>query len=205
MKNILIRFSLIILVFGLLTFIPRNVNLTFGYNDTPVCGKEKPSKVVLYEPNHQLLPKATGVGEVRLNWLKAFRANKYTIGFGTTSGNYIYGATNLPDIDNYTVSNLNPGTRYYFAVRGVNDCMPGEWSREWSAVVGRGSGNLTYTGSENNNKVLPSTNLRKQGTGNENVVPSVAPKAEDQNLPPVGQPTPRVGFFQRILNFFLGR
>jgi hypothetical protein len=180
---------------------------------TPQCNADVPGTPVLYEPNHPLLPKATGAGEVRLNWLKAQKANKYTIGYGLSPRNYIYGAADISDADNYTVGHLNPGTRYYFAVKGVNVCMPGEWSREWSAVVGGGGGSstLTYTvtGSTEGNVVLtvtPTPVLGGQGFGN--VVPTVVvPTAEPQNLPPVviPTPTPKIGFFQRILNFLLGR
>ncbi|MCR4277145.1 MAG: fibronectin type III domain-containing protein [Candidatus Roizmanbacteria bacterium] len=209
MKNVLFRIGLVVFVFALLVVVPHNFNLIFGYAaGTPGCTNEKPAQVVLYEPNHALLPKATGAGEVRLNWLKATRANKYTIGFGTSSGNYIYGAANIADTNNYTVGHLNPGTRYYFAVKGVNGCMPGDWSREWSAVVGRGGGTstLTYTGSRDTGSVVPSIVLKKQGTGGGNVVPTVVvPSVVEQNLPLVAEPTPKIGFFQKILNFLLGR
>ena len=103
---------------------------------------------------------------------------------------------------------MNPGTRYYFAVKGVNGCMPGDWSREWSAVVGRGGGTstLTYTGSRDTGSVVPSIVLKKQGTGGGNVVPTVVvPSVVEQNLPLVAEPTPKIGFFQKILNFLLGR
>ena len=211
MKNILLKVGLVVFVFALLIIVPFNFNLTFGYGTVsiPTCNNEKPGQPVLYEPNHALLPRATGVGEVRLNWLKAERANKYTIGFGTSSGNYIYGASNIADTNNFTVRFLTPGTRYYFAVKGVNECMPGDWSREWSAMVGRSAGTsaLTYTSpTGNNNNVIPTVGLRKQGDGG-NVVPTVVvPTVVEQDLPPVEPtPTPKVGFFQRILNFFLGR
>lgn len=210
MKNILFKVGLVIFAFALLIIVPLNLNLTFGYGtvSTPTCDKEKPSQVVLYEPNHPLLPKATGAGEVRLNWLKAERANKYTVGFGLSAGNYVYGATNIADTNNYTVSHLNPGTRYYFVVKGVNDCMPGDWSREWSAVAG-GRGALTYTGSTGGYvvpSVVPSIVLRRQGVGG-NVIPTeIIPTAVEQNLPPLEPtPTPKLNFFQRILNFLFGR
>jgi len=208
MKNILLKVGLIVFVFALLIIVPLNLNLTFGYGtvSTPTCDNEKPGQPVLYEPNHALLPRATGAGEVRLNWLKAERANKYTIGFGTSSGNYIYGASNIADTNNFTVRFLTPGTRYYFAVKGVNECKPGDWSREWSAVVGRtGTTPFVSTGLTGRN-VVPTVVLRRQGAGG-NVVPSVTPTTEGQNFPPVVQPTPtpRLGFFRRILNFFLGR
>lgn len=201
MKKALFRGSLIVFVFALLVLIPLNSNFTFGYGtvSTPTCNNEKPGQPVLYEPNHPLLPRATGAGEVRLNWLKAARANKYTVGFGTSPGNYIYGANDIADTDNFTVRFLTPGTRYYFAVKGVNECKPGDWSREWSAVVGRSGGTTAFVPTRSTGRnIVPTVTLRRQGTGG-NVVPTV--------VVPTGEPTPtpRPGFFQRILNFFLGR
>ena len=212
MKNVLPKVGLVIFVFALLVIVPLNVNQIFGYGtvSTPTCDNEKPGQPVLYEPNHPLLPRATGAGEVRLNWLKVASANKYTIGFGTSPGNYIYGAANIADTNNYTVGHLNPGTRYYFAVKGVNECKPGDWSREWSAVVGR-RGTTALVGTTGSTgriivpSVVPSVTPRRQGTVTG--VPTLIPTAVEQNRPPVAEPTPtpRPGFFRRILNFFLGR
>ena len=83
MKNNIFKIILGVFVFGLFLLIPLNSKITFGYTPDPYqCNKEVPDKVVLYEPNHVLLPRATGQGEVRLNWLKANRANKYSVAFG---------------------------------------------------------------------------------------------------------------------------
>ena|SRR3989338_8126621 len=137
MKKTVLKVAVSIFVLALITLIPKNTDLTFGYNEIQACNKEKPTQVVLYEPNHRLLPRATKSGEVRLNWLKAERADRYTVAFGVSSGNYIYGAANVGNTDHFDVRFLTPGKRYYFAVKGANDCMPGPWSREWSVLVGR--------------------------------------------------------------------
>lgn len=203
MKFTFLKGVLIVSVFGLLALVPLNSNLIFGYNnttDTPTCSKEKPSQVVLYEPNHALLPRATGVGEIRLNWLKTAKANKYTVGFGVNSGNYIYGASDVGDTDHFIVRFLAPGKRYFFAVRGVNDCKPGDWSREWSAVVGRGGG-VTIVGN-----TVPSPILRRPGNGalvsptviQNRLIPTVIPT----EVIPSPVPTQRPGFFQRFLRIF---
>ncbi len=215
MKKKFFKITTAVFVLGLLTLIPLNAKLTFGYTPDPYqCNKEVPDKVVLYEPNHVLLPRATGQGEVRLNWLKANRANKYSVGFGVESGKYIYGSVDVGNTDHFIVRYLAPGKKYYFAVKGVNDCMPGEWSREWAAVVGRGGlvtilTRTTGTGSTGGN-ILPSpTGSRRQTIVNPTNVPSVVPTAvENNNLPLAPEnvvqptPTPAPGFFQRILNFF---
>ena len=209
MKNVLPKVGLVIFVFALLVVVPLNLNQIFGYGtvSSPTCDNEKPGQPVLYEPNHPLLPRATGAGEVRLNWLKAARANKYTVAFGVSPGNYIYGANDIADTDNFTVRFLTPGTRYYFAVKGVNECKPGDWSREWSAVVGRGGGTTTFVPTRlTGRNVVPTVTSRRQGADG-NVIPTLIPTAVEQDLPPVVEPTPtpRVGFFQRIINFLLGR
>jgi hypothetical protein len=54
------------------------------------------------------------------------------IRYGTTPGNYIYGAPNVGGVTSFTVNLLSVGTTYYFQVAGVNDCMPGPWSNEAS-------------------------------------------------------------------------
>jgi len=105
----------------------------FSGTAAPVCTDEIPGQPVLYQPFHALLAKATEKGTVRLNWHKAARANNYTIAYGLSSRNYIYGAVNVGNTDNFTVKFLSPGRTYYFAVRAVNGCMPGSFSNEWTA------------------------------------------------------------------------
>lgn len=107
--------------------------------DTPRCTAQVPETPVLYEPWHQLLPKAKNAGEVILRWHIARRATHYLIAFGLSAGNYIYGAPNVGNHDSneYTVSLLVPGKKYYFAVKAINDCMPSDFSNEW---VGRAKG-----------------------------------------------------------------
>lgn len=156
MPKSLIKAFLIFLVVVGVGLVPGNSKLLFGYGsgaDTSgqfhqdVCENEAPLKVVLYEPNHPALPKTTAKGEVILNWLKlTANADKYTIAYGVQPGNYIYGLPDVGNVSSFTVGYLNPGTRYYFVVRGVNGCMPGPWSKEWSAVApGGGGGGLTGT------------------------------------------------------------
>ena len=168
MKKIFLKITLLFFALGILMFVPFNSNLTFGYatntTGTPVCNKERPSAVVLYEPNHRLLPRATKSGELRLNWLKTSRANKYSVAFGMKPGNYIYGAADVGDTNHFVVRFLTPGKKYYFVVRGINDCMPGEWSREWSAIVGARGGVttpvVTRRTTTKTTKVLPTLSPR---------------------------------------------
>jgi len=160
----------------------------------------------LYQPNHPLLPKATGPNQVRLNWLKVSNANKYTVAFGLSSGNYIYGVPDVGNTDHFTVGSLASGQKYYFVVRAVNDCMPGPWSMEW-AVRGGGGSNVALLTNANTNSpsVVTPPNVPSNGGvvnpgGNTNVQQPAAP----HYVPPQPNPTPQPGFFQKIWHGILG-
>lgn len=62
-------------------------------------------------------------GQVTLKWLSVLPdTSNFSVVYGTQPGVYIYGALNIAPRaaigtwSSYTVSSLNPGTRYYFAV-----------------------------------------------------------------------------------------
>lgn len=209
MKKTLLKVSILGIAALAVVLIPGNSRLVFGYGgptfagsstNPPVCSNEKPDQVVLYEPNHSLLPTAKNANSVRLNWLKTDKASKYTIAFGLASGNYIYGLPDVGNNDNYTVDHLSSGTTYYFVVRGVNDCMPGPWSKEWSATVGGGAGSFTNLDANSPSVILPPNIPFAPLTGDvvnpptTNVQPSVIP----QYVPPQATPAPQLGFFQSL-------
>ncbi len=54
--------------------------------------------------------------------------------YGTKSGDYPYGSTNIggKGTRTYLVKSLSPNTTYYFKVRGGNGCATGTWSNEIS-------------------------------------------------------------------------
>ncbi|MBU0974577.1 fibronectin type III domain-containing protein, partial [Patescibacteria group bacterium] len=62
-----------------------------------------------------LVLESTGVGTANLSWNTVDDAEEYLIFYGTTSGDYIYGA-NVGNVTNYTVQELGAGN-YYFIVR----------------------------------------------------------------------------------------
>jgi hypothetical protein len=59
----------------------------------------------------------------------------YALEFGTKSGEYPYGSTNIggKGTGTYLVQSLQPDTTYYFRVRAGNGCATGSWSNELSA------------------------------------------------------------------------
>lgn len=61
--------------------------------------------------------------------------DKYVLEYGTKSGDYPYGSTNIggKDTRTYLVKSLSPNTIYYFRVRAGNGCATGAWSNEISA------------------------------------------------------------------------
>jgi len=234
----LVKISLLGLALIAVVVIPGNAKLVFGYGSgnpnlnpgsgsssssnsssnsnsgstgTPTCNNQAPDKVVLYQPNHPLLPKATGPNQIRLNWLKANRATKYTVAFGLSSGKYIYGLPDVGDTNNFTVSYLTPGKTYYFVVRGVNDCMPGPWSMEWAARVGGGTGTFTKLNTNSPTVVTPpNIPVTPPTTGVVNPPTTNAqPPAQTQpsvgtHTPPQSAPAPQPGFFQNLWHGILG-
>lgn len=225
---------LVILAVAILGLVPLNNQLIFGYGSDgrsdggssspiPSCNGTRPGKPTLFQPGHSLLSKATGVGEVRLNWLRTQNASSYGVGVGLTPGNYIYGSPNVGDTTNFTVRFLTPGKIYYFAVRANNGCTPGPWSQEWSFTTGGGSLSSNFQGNNNtgnqlrNNSgsflpvVTPTRSQRFFGTTpqptNTNISqPTTTPQAGGLPVytPPLPSPTPQPGFFQGIWKGFVG-
>lgn len=71
-------------------------------------------------------------GSVTLRWNHTVSDHSgYLIAFGTSPGNYQYGAPNIGNDDHYTVKSLTPGAQYCFYVRSLNGCMPGERTPEY--------------------------------------------------------------------------
>jgi len=89
----------------------------------PSCGATEPSTPTLTSV-------IRGGTTARLTWTPSVPVTHYAIVYGTKPGEYIYGALDVGNTTTYTVNSLNPDTTYYFAVRGVNDCMPSDLSTQ---------------------------------------------------------------------------
>lgn len=76
-------------------------------------------------------------GQTTLTWQTVPGADKYTINYGTKSGSYTYGVANVlggNPTQSLTISNLTPGTTYYYRIFATRNCNPGLPSSEVSAV-----------------------------------------------------------------------
>lgn len=65
--------------------------------------------------------------------------DKYVLEYGTSSGFYQYGVSdmgiNSRSQMSYLVKSLSPSTTYYFRLRGGQGCLVGDWSNEISATT----------------------------------------------------------------------
>lgn len=91
-----------------------------------LCTDEKPTQA----PN--LSGFRSSSTSVVLTWNSVEPLSHYTIRYGKSSGNYIYGATDIGKVNIYEVKDLEPNVKYYFQVAGVNGCRVGDWSNEIS-------------------------------------------------------------------------
>lgn len=110
-----------------------------GNPGAPVCNAGKP-------PAPQLLSVVRNGSTAKLTWTAVTPVSYYSIVYGTTPGNYIYGASNVGNVTTYTVGSLNPNTTYYFSVRAVNDCTPSDPSGNTGGQV---LGASTFAGTGN--------------------------------------------------------
>ena len=105
---------------------------TTSTSNTPtVCSASKPGSAP------SLLFAAPGNNSVTLTWSKAASpVTKYLVAYGTTSDATQYGNPSVGGANTtfYTVGSLSGGTRYYFKVKAINDCTPGDFSNVLSAV-----------------------------------------------------------------------
>lgn len=99
---------------------------------TPSCNDQKPNSA----------PKlfsavSTGKNEVTLSWEKAKDpVSHYIVSYGLQEGKPLYGNPNVGNVSSYKVKGLSGATTYFFRVRAVNNCTPGDPSNELSVKIG---------------------------------------------------------------------
>lgn len=93
----------------------------------------------------------------------------YVLEYGSKSGDYPWGATNIggKGMRTYDVRGLQPNTTYYFRIRGGNGCATGNWSNELSSTT---KGVVTL-------KQLSTTNLDMETSP---TIPETSPAPQQQ-------------------------
>lgn len=97
----------------------------------PACTATKPGSAPT------ITNTVNGDNSITLTWSKAKDPfTHYLVAYGTSSGSIEYGNPNVGNADttSYTIRGLSGGTRYYFKIKAINDCMPGDWSNEVSSI-----------------------------------------------------------------------
>jgi len=88
----------------------------------------------------------TSGSTVQLTWSAVADATTYAISYGTQSGNYQYGVPSTGNTTTYSIGGLDPNATYYFVVRAIRDCMPGDSSGQSSTggqqVLGASTGDV---------------------------------------------------------------
>lgn len=203
----------------------------FSNQGPPVCTNQKPKAPILYQPNHPLLAKAKGKGQIRLQWTRVPDATGYNVFYGLSPKNYIYSVPSLPNTDNYTVSFL-ANKKYYFAVSANAGCAGSSLSNEWwgrpggggyavlgsstsKPVVKKPKATVPKTASTGNTVYInPSPAVKGESTGpSTNINPPAqenkyqAPQNNTYQPPPVAVPvTPKPkGFFDILLSILFGK
>lgn len=100
----------------------------------PSCNDSKPTKAPVL-----LGYTTTSKNQVTLTWSKALDpVTHYLISYGVKPNIPLYGNPNIGDKNttHYTVNALSGGVTYYFRVRAINNCTPGDYSNEIAVKVG---------------------------------------------------------------------
>jgi len=83
-----------------------------------------------------LIATAISASVINLSWTAPSETiTHYSISYGLNPGAYIYGNSNVGNVNTYTVSELSSGTTYYFIVYSVNDCAVSGASNEANATT----------------------------------------------------------------------
>ncbi len=95
-----------------------------GIGGASQCGAQKPPT-----PTLTSVVRTSGT-TAQLTWTAVNPVTYYMISYGTSPGSYQFGVPNTGNTTSYSIGGLNPNATYYFVVRAVNDCMPGDPSNE---------------------------------------------------------------------------
>lgn len=118
---------------------PQPCNGCGGWPSAPTCGATVP-------PAPVLLSTVRRGSTALLTWTAVVPVTHYTISYGLTPDNFIYGVPNTGNVTSFTVGALDPNTKYYFSVRAVNDCAPSDPSGGIGGGQVLGASTLAATG-----------------------------------------------------------
>lgn len=113
-----------------------------GSGDPKSCSDEKPGTPTMYPPVR--LDPTT----MKLSWSATDKATTYALSYGVCAGQFIYGVADTGNVTEFTVGGLNASQTYYFSVRAINGCMPGDSSNTepQGDVLGTGIGGADVLG-----------------------------------------------------------
>ncbi len=109
-----------------------STSTNFSPATAPVCTNEKPKTPQII---HVIYINPT---TVQIQWTPvATPVDSYLISYGRASGVAEYGNPRVSGerTSSIQISHLDPNSRYYFRVRALNGCMPGEYSNESTTPV----------------------------------------------------------------------
>jgi hypothetical protein len=144
-------------------------------------------------------------GQVTLTWTKILNADYYTISYGLSSKNYIYGVPNTGNTDNFTISRLTPAKTYYFAITAVNECGSSGHSNQVAIQAMPGT-TYVYVRSEptpapsSTPTSSPTPTIKPQAspTSSPSASPSLEPIPTDEPTP---SPEPQPSAFKDFLKY----
>jgi len=167
----------------------NNSNPTHTYS----CNDEKPNSI-------PTLTRAlvSGNGQITLFWTKANGpVSNYQISYGTSSNAHQFGIPSFGDANTTTmdIKELTPNARYFFKVKALNGCKPGEFSNEISAVASRNFRSLPL-----NIATIDNSATNNQPVKNEKSIVQSIKKDNPNRIVTSAQKT-GTSFFQKIMNF----
>ena len=135
-------------------------------------------------------------GQVTLSWNDAPQAVAYDVHLSTTPGVTALNAFKISDVTSpITITDLEPGTTYYFIVIAVDESGQGESSKEVAYTATPSSGNIHF-----NDLISPLPPEQSPAAATTGTVPAAVVKSEDarKQLTPK-QPAPSADYGELTL------
>ncbi len=113
------------------SILTTNISSSQPTNTSSTCNDQKPGSSPV------ITAAIPGLNQITLFWEEATNpVTYYLLSYGQQSGSPIYGNPNIGDSNSrsYMVNNLSGETTYYFQIKAVNGCQPGDFSNEIAAI-----------------------------------------------------------------------